>query len=464
MVELAEPLTAAMHEVSRTQQPDGSHVARYEPADDDVEPDTVTVHGLLRDGPRRVTLVDASNAGRKRVLGGAVQDPGMEQLRANYALLGGHVAGGGMRFHHARLQLQHLDVWAQLSGVELEVASDGSRAVLTQEQPEAESVELRDPAGQLVLDSSVTLTQPTVRGGRLSRTAELRWDSSGSGLTIGELWARLVDPLRVLLTLAVDADSPAVSLEVRAGDGDPWLQVLHPGLAPVSDELLPGHQVLLTRQHLGLRELARWLAEAGGLSPVPQLVAAVAVSPSQRTVQNQLLELAAAAEGLHRRLYPDQRIVSREQAHQARRDASYAVLEEVRGRVKQALGHLDEPTYRDRLQVLVERGRHAAPGVTGNADQWIGRIVPARNGFAHQLTDSKNRALELEEYLVLLRSLRWLLTSLLLVEAGTAPQVVAARLGQHQPYLHLHRQALRWLPAIYSKQGTGLETNNPPSG
>ncbi len=204
-VELAEPLTAAMREVSRTRQPDGSQVTEYEPADDEVQPDTVTVHGMLRDGPRRVTLVEATNVGRRRVLGGAVQDPGMEQLRADYALLGGHVAGRDTRFHHARLQLQHLDVWAQLPGVELEVASDGSRTVLTQDRPDEKSVELRDPAGRLVLSSSVILTQPTVRGGRLGRTAELRWDSVGAGLTIVELWARLVDPLRVLLTLAVDA-------------------------------------------------------------------------------------------------------------------------------------------------------------------------------------------------------------------------------------------------------------------
>lgn len=44
-------------------------------------------------------------------------------------------------------------------------------------------------------------------------------------------------------------------------------------------------------------------------------------------------------------------------------------------------------------------------------------------------------------------SLRWLLTALLLLESGVSLEVLTARLQQHQPYLHFHRQARRWLPA-----------------
>jgi hypothetical protein len=140
--------------------------------------------------------------------------------------------------------------------------------------------------------------------------------------------------------------------------------------------------------------------------------------------------------------------MSRIEARQTRRDASYAVREEVRERVRQALMHLEDPSYRDRLLALVEESKLAVPGLTGRTADWIGRIVAVRNGFAHQLRDSET---ELEEHLVLLRSLRWLLTSLLLIEAGTVPEVLAGRLGQHQPYLHLRRQAQRWLPSVYAK-------------
>src|SRR5664280_2846467 len=126
VVELAEPLTPALRQVARTEQRDGSQNVTYVLADDDVQPDTVTVHGMLRNGPRRMTLIDASTAGRQQVLGGSVGDPGMERLQADYAVLGGHIAGRGVRFTHARVQLQHLDVWAQLPGIEMQVATDGS--------------------------------------------------------------------------------------------------------------------------------------------------------------------------------------------------------------------------------------------------------------------------------------------------------------------------------------------------
>jgi hypothetical protein len=450
VVELAEPLTPSLREVSRTEQRGGGDVVKLEPADDDVQPDTVTVHGVLRDGPRRVTLVDASTNGRQQVWGGVVKDPGMERLRADYALIGGHAASRETRFRYARLQLQHLDVWAQLPGVAVEVAHDGSWTVMTHERPDSETVELSEPPGRLVLDSVLTMPQPTVRGVGLTRAAELRWENSEAGLTVDELWTRFVDPLRVLLTLASDADSPAVSLQVREWDGDRWLQVVHPSLETAASELLAAHKVLLTREHLGLNELGRWLSRAGPLSPVPQLVAGVAVSKTDRTLQNQLLELSTAAEGLHRRIYTDQQAMAKTQARQARQDAGNAVLEEVREQVTRALGHLEEPTYRERLRVLIERGREAAPGVTGDSEAWVGSVVASRNGFAHQLAGDKSREAELKEDYVLLRSLQWLLTALLLLEAGIAPETLAGRLLQHQAYLHFRRQADRWLPTVYA--------------
>lgn len=449
-LELADPLTPSLREVSRTTQQDGSVVVSMEPTDDDVQLDAVTVHGMLRHGPRRVTLVGATTAGRNQVWGGTVADPGEERMQAEYALLGGHEADSGVRFTQARLRLRHLDAWAQLTGVSAEIVTDGSRATLRHERPPDETVQLADPAGRLVLDSISTVPNPTVRGARLTRTAELRWEGRGGGLTVAQLWSRLIDPIRVILTLALDADSPAVALEVSTGAGGRWLQILHPGLGDESEELLPVHEVLLTRQHLGLAEVCSWLGGAQQLSPVPQLVAGVATSSSHRTVQNQLLELAAAAEGLHRRLHPDDRAISREDAKQARRDASYAVLEEVRERVDRALGHLDEPTYRERLRVLVQRGREAVPEATGASEAWISRIVDSRHGFAHQLGGRERGDDAWREYLVLLRSLRWLLTGLLLLEAGVASATLAQRLEQHQPYLHLRRQARCWLPGLYS--------------
>jgi hypothetical protein len=63
--------------------------------------------------------------------------------------------------------------------------------------------------------------------------------------------------------------------------------------------------------------MTRWLAAARRLRPIPALVAGVRAG-SERTVENQLLELATAAEGLHRRMFPDQRVLDAEDAERIR--------------------------------------------------------------------------------------------------------------------------------------------------
>jgi hypothetical protein len=48
----------------------------------------------LRGGRSRVTLVGATGAGRRYVVGGSMADPGDQRLRADYALLGGAASSG----------------------------------------------------------------------------------------------------------------------------------------------------------------------------------------------------------------------------------------------------------------------------------------------------------------------------------------------------------------------------------
>lgn len=62
---------------------------------------------------------------------------------------------------------------------------------------------------------------------------------------------------------------------------------------------------------------------------------------------------------------------------------------------------------------------------------------------------------EWQEYLVLLRSLRWVLTGALLLQAGLDPARLRERLQQHQPYQFLLRQARQWLPDLYPAPSPG---------
>jgi hypothetical protein len=269
-----------------------------------------------------------------------------------------------------------------MPGIEMDVRTDGSETVVRSRRPESLSTALTMPAGELVLEANVPMPQLTVRGATLMRDAALRFESEVGGLTMQELWGTLVNPMGVLLSLAVDADTPPVSLEVQTSAGD-WLRVVHPLIA--ADDAESPRQVLLSRGQLPLDRIGTWMSKVDDLSPVPQLVAGVAQSSSDRTLENQLLELATAAEGLHRRLYPQQRSMPRDKADRAAHDASHAVPEDVRRLVRERLAHLEEPSYRDRLNKLIEQAGGLS-SMVGEPEAWVGRVIPARNGFAHRLT------------------------------------------------------------------------------
>jgi hypothetical protein len=112
-----------------------------------------------------------------------------------------------------------------------------------------------------------------------------------------------------------------------------------------------------------------------------------------------------------------------------------AVEADLRDQVGIALLHLEEPTYRERLARLTQRSSDAAPGVSGDTDAWAGKIVAARNGFAHQLANAESREGRAEEDIVMMQS-----------------ETLASRLQLHQPYLEFRRQALEWVPDLYAEE------------
>jgi hypothetical protein len=454
VLELADPLTPPMREVSRVTLPDGSVSMRSEFNDDDMQLDGLTVHGMLRRAPHRVTVVGATTTGRSQVFGGVTQDSGDQRMHAEYVLLGGHQTGADAVFTQARLRLRHLDAWAQLPGVQVEVVEDGSRVTVVYEAQEPEIAPVPGLSGRLVLDSVIVAPRPTVQGASVTRRADLRLEVT-NGLTLDALWRRFVSPLAVLLSLAVDTDCPPVALDIYSQSEERWLEVRRPELKNSAVDLLPVHKLLMTRTHLGIGHLAAWLDAAPGLRPIPSLVAQVAANPD-RTLVNQLLEMAIAVEGLHRRLRPEDRVMSLRQADRARRLARDAVPPDLRERVNDALMHLEEPMYAERLSFIINMIRDAVPGATGKTMEWKRRIKAVRNGFAHQArprVESDGAGDDDDgwrEYFVLLRTLRWVLTGVLLLQTGLDSARLGERVGRHEPYRFLLRQAEQWLPNLYA--------------
>ncbi|MEV7968684.1 HEPN domain-containing protein [Sphaerisporangium sp. NPDC088356] len=431
------------------------------PVDDLLADDGVVIHGMLRNPSRRITLVRVVSGGRAEVIGGVVPDPGEQRFRAEYMLVGPHQSGADSTFTMARLRVKHLDSWANLPGIAMELSDDWSWITARYQSHEQESVMLMGEA-ELALDATITLQQPSVHGAGFKRSVELRLEEP-SGLTVDEWWRRFVVPVTELLTMATGVSCPPVELKLHGKGDNEWVDVRHPLLQESSDEPLLAHEIFLTRDRLTLRHLATWLEVAANLSPIPALVTETINAPG-RPLPSQLLEMASAAEGLHRRLMPTDRRMSRSAKDRARRLAKKAVPEEVQERVSEALMHIDEPSYMERLRYLTDLTRLAVPDAAGVTAQmqtgrtpdttkvWEERIKAVRNGFAHQTPGTKSTEEDeaWREHVILLRTLYWVLVAALLLQTGVEPSQLKERVQTYDPYSTLLRQARRWIPAIYA--------------
>lgn len=450
-LDLTEPLTSGRRQASETTSPDGSVLRRLIPAEEGPDVEALTVHGRLAGIAGVVTLAGAYTLRRH----------GPEQrLEARHALRGGHEPGLEARFTHARLRLQHLEDWAQLGGLEQNSSTtedglyfDGTSTRITYEQPTVPTAEIPDGGGSLRLVDQVEIDDPTVRGAALTRRAWLEL-ASPAGRTVDELWTAFVGPVSTVLSLALDADCPPIALQVaHAGDG-PWLDVHHPVLVRTDVDRPPQHQ-LLDREHLGLPELARWLTAAPELRPLPALVAGVRAG-SARTVENQLLELATAAEGLHRRLFVDQPVLPTQDVKLIRTVIKRAPVlsRTLRTAALSALSFLGQPSYALRLADLLDRAAPALPGLIGDPRRWVKDIKDSRNAFAHRLQAGQDLP-DLRGWWDQRESLRWVLTAVLLLHAGVPPGILAERLQQHEPYRHFRRAAARQWPTPTAAERAG---------
>lgn len=449
---LDQALTPTFRELDRPEQPDGTVVRTLGLADDGPDHESLVVHGTLEDGTL-VTLVDAFTVERKHTLLAPDAGQDRQSLQASSALLGRHVGGRDERYTQIRLQLRHLEAWAALPDFALEeIDPDQGWVTLAFRGSDSSPVSLAG-GGRLDLEQEPTIEFSKLRGGRIGRVLWLRAVDLPP-MTADDLDRRFVTPLTTLLTLATDTDCPPVAVQVATGPDQPWLTVHHSGLRAAAGEMLPTHKQLLPLAALGLDRVATWLDAAEKLGPLPPVVAATAAGPG-RTLETQLLELTTVAEGLHRRLFPESRRLSPEQssaARQAARGAVHDLDESVRTAVEGALKHLEEPSFPKRVEQLADCAAAAMPGVTGQRNRWKQCVTNSRNEFAHRSYGflENERILEL---LAVTRSLRWLLTGLLLLQTGLPRDQLATQANDHQPYVLFRRQAREWLPAVY--QGPG---------
>jgi hypothetical protein len=182
---------------------------------------------------------------------------------------------------------------------------------------------------------------------------------------------------------------------------------------------------LLPLNEITLQHLVRWLPLAFKLDPLPYIVSATA-----GVLQIDAQAVATALEGLHRRLLEDRRPFAPlsngavKRATRAARKAGVKDLvesgfedEALAGRLfSEALNHIDQPSYQQRVAELAAPVLSMAPGLCGpDLTAWVKTMKNIRNDQSHQLLDRFYDE-EVTQYHIASLSGRWVLKLRILIE------------------------------------------------
>ncbi|MCV7000691.1 HEPN domain-containing protein [Mycolicibacterium alvei] len=348
-----------------------------------------TIHGELADGTR-VTLVGAQGGSRRL---GFLREPSEahQQFRARYAVIGEHIKADEV-YHSVRFQVVSASWWG----------------------------DAEDEAQSLSGDHL-----------RIYNEDGTRWFefTALTGATLGDLDSGVINAVTTLIELATTNEVTDANVQVRTEAEGAW-RIVDRGQQSVKKS---GHPLIGT-QHLTAEKFATWIDfrhETQGLD------AAVLDDLPGVAIQTRVLTLGSVAEGLHRRLFGqgEKRVkgLSSSRIEKMRRLAREAALtrmtepeysDEDRAEfgkaINEAFSHINEQTFRSRMEDLLTDARRSIPSLGAGFADWPNAVSTARNLMAHQpsLPDDVDADQFLDLLVALSYSIAWVLRTNMLNKAG----------------------------------------------
>ena len=185
---------------------------------------------------------------------------------------------------------------------------------------------------------------------------------------------------------------------------------------------------------MGLQAATSWVDLHARVSPVGQIIAS-AWSGDFSTVDVELLTLATAAEGLHSALYPDERRFTDDELTEACTQIELLNLPlELAASIKSARQWWGEVSFPSRIQALADPVARVAPDCVGKTNRYKRAITEARNRLAHGRSSREMSDSEVFAVASLARSLKWMLTIRMLLEAGVSDETMGAALARSERY------------------------------
>jgi hypothetical protein len=417
------------------------------------------IHGIVLGKRSQVTIFNADQVKQNTSisafnLGNPSESLQTEEYSGECAIFGGHFSGD-LEFSTFAFRLQHQDAWTRLPGLTTSLPrafEDGGS--VTYSPPESLQSNLPDNAGRIAIEPTVAYSSTRLAGAYIRTGSRFKVGTS-TPTPIRSMIAEFIGPTVTLMTLLHDRPCPPVEFTVKNSSGR-WCSVHYSALVPDESDLMSPRieeRPLLTASQFGVDKLAEWFDLAKRLSPMPNLVAGV-IEAEGRSVENLLLEMATAAEGLHRRLYADERRLSPEEVEAA---LAAITASEMSSGAKQILStatrlYLWEPGFPQRLRALAQDVAETMPGVTGTTKKWVDAIRDARNGFAHMFEKDSSPVSEAHEFYTLHLSLRWLIMGRMLIELGIPSIQLKEAFVNFDRYQRFLRHAGMYTGSIYPPQ------------
>jgi hypothetical protein len=440
--------------------------------------DRVTIHGTLSSGsaPRHVTLVDAwVHRSTGLQLGGplgAGADNGEQGLRGAWLVHGAHVTSD-QRVTGARVRFTHIDEWAGDSGITSlkYVPSVISGVDLVYRRPEPKEVTLPEGGLTMRVTHLRRLHQPTVTGMHVEHHAYLEF--TNIDCTLPQLLSEHVQPALHLASLMLDHHCTLTDLRVTIDESGQHRAVHHPLVREDRNQspLRPEGRHPIRLPQVGIDAFARGVQALRAVAPIPAIVTANLAPQPGQYIESRLLELAAAAEGLDRRMHGPAvesefssadaklirnaavdmvvsrmgRVIQDIAVDGVLRSLGPVIRDYAAEQVREKLAHF-EPSYRNRLLRLLDYTEPIVPEAAGAAAHWARTLTGARNDYAHLLLNSRN---DFDTDMVQWESLRWILRAALMRWAGFPDEVQRAKIVNNPSYMSFTRSARHYAHTIY---------------
>lgn len=414
--------------------------------------DDAVLLGVVASNPGEVSLWGLDTVAQRSF---GVPMPGRAELSrevvaADWCLVGAHFPSDQTEFSAVTLDMTGLHRFAALPSIRVEMPERGMVPLRwVYDPPDAATGSTSAPLpGQVRLDPLATM--PTLGGPDVSVTSNTRLKLEFEGaLPLSDVMSDIAIPMTSLLTILSGTDCRVRGLNVSTPEKDRSADVYGDGVDPAAPR--DTADLLLTLDHVdGADFIGRWLDLAKRTSPVPQILAA-AYAGEFTTVDSEALSLCAAAETLHRRLYPDARRWTAETVTAGESGLDAADLpDEVRQALRQALGQfMFEPSFPMRVAALAQRVGAVLPGCVGRVNRWKQAVTNQRNILAHGLPD-EDCSFDVTRMHYITRSLRWVLTLYLLLEAGAPADQLASITANNRRYERDQRNWRRVWPKVFT--------------